>query len=139
MYKAETFLDVRYYETDLMGIVHHSNYVRYFECGRNDALVQIGLPISEIESNGIMLPVVSVECNYKIAAKNGERLRIETIIEEMPKVKIKAIARIYNEDNQLVCDGVVTLGFIHSSNRRATRAPQFVLDKFKPYFIEPNN
>ena len=45
----ETFLDVRYYETDLMGIVHHSNYVRYFECGRIAMLEDIGIPISKIE------------------------------------------------------------------------------------------
>ena len=45
MVVSETFFDVRYYETDLMGIVHHSNYVRYFELGRVQMLADMGLPI----------------------------------------------------------------------------------------------
>ena len=60
MMQSELFLDVRYYETDQMGIVHHSNYVRYFECGRTDMLKKLGLPIEKIEEAGVMLPVVSV-------------------------------------------------------------------------------
>ena len=52
---SETSLEVRYYETDLMGIVHHSNYIRYFECGRHQCLIDLGLPIYEIEKRGIMM------------------------------------------------------------------------------------
>ena len=55
MYVSEINLEVRYYETDLMGIVHHSNYIRYFECGRDDALVKLGLPVKQIEEEiGVM-------------------------------------------------------------------------------------
>ncbi|MFA5642573.1 MAG: acyl-CoA thioesterase, partial [Bacteroidales bacterium] len=78
MYTHQTFLDVRYYETDLMGIVHHSNYIRYFECARNDSLVTLGLPIKEVEKRGIMMPVVNVSCAYKAPARQGDRLRLES-------------------------------------------------------------
>ena len=64
MIKTELELDVRYYETDQMGIVHHSNYIRYFECGRSDMMEKLGLPISEVERAGVVLPVVAVECRY---------------------------------------------------------------------------
>ena len=50
----EHFLDVRYYETDQMGIVHHSNYIRYFECGRNAMLAEYDMPIEKVEEMGIM-------------------------------------------------------------------------------------
>ena len=50
MIKTELELDVRYYETDQMGIVHHSNYIRYIECGRSDMMEKLGLPISEVEN-----------------------------------------------------------------------------------------
>ena len=69
--RSELELDVRYYETDQMGIVHHSNYVRYIECGRSDMMKKAGLPIEAIEAAGVMLPVVSVECHYKLPAKMG--------------------------------------------------------------------
>ncbi len=48
MYKSETTLEVRYYETDLMGIVNHSKYIRYFEWGRHFALIELGLPTQDI-------------------------------------------------------------------------------------------
>ena len=76
MIQTECTIDVRYYETDLMGIVHHSNYIRYFEYGRIKMLEEIGLPISEIEGRGVMLPVVSTFCTYKTPSRMGETLRI---------------------------------------------------------------
>lgn len=134
MVEHETFLDVRYYETDLMGIVHHSNYVRYFECGRVQMLADMGLPIHEIERAGIMLPVVSVECNYKLPTKMGDRLRIVSKIEKIPMAKMEIRNEIYNHNNELVCFGKVVLGFIHSQSRRPTRAPKSLIDKITPYF-----
>lgn len=130
----ETFLDVRYYETDLMGIVHHSNYVRYFECGRIAMLEEIGIPISKIEESGIMLPVVSVECHYKFPTKMGDRLRIVSKVEKMPLAKMVIKNEIYNQDGLLVCDGAVTIGFIHSDSRKPTRAPKIFTDIAEKYF-----
>lgn len=138
MYTHQSFLDVRYYETDLMGIVHHSNYIRYFECGRNQALVDLGLPIALIEERGIMMPVVSVECKYKQPAYQGERLQIMSYIKELPKVKLIIETEIYNPKSQLICTGSVTLGFIHSHSRKPTRAPQYIIDLFAPYFNTEN-
>jgi len=134
MYTSETKLEVRYYETDLMGIVHHSNYIRYFECGRHVALVNLNLPIQEIERRGIMMPVVNVTCNYKYPAKQGDWLRIVSTVKEPPRVKIVIDTVIYNEEEVVVCTGSVTLGFINSETRRPVRVPGFVAEVFAPYF-----
>ena len=131
---SETLLEVRYYETDLMGIVHHSNYIRYFECGRHKLLVDIGVPIEDVEASGIMLPVVKVEASYKQPAKMGDMLRIVTKIEELPRAKILTKAEIFNQRNELLCTGEVTIGFIHSISRKPTRAPRIMLDKVEKYF-----
>lgn len=139
MIVSETLLEVRYYETDLMGIVHHSNYVRYFEYGRIKMLEEIGLPICEIEKAGIMLPVVSVMCNYKRPTKMGDTLRIVSMVEKMPMAKMEIKNEIYNMDNELVCYGTVVIGFIHSDSRRPTRAPQMCIDKMRPYFKKQIN
>ena len=56
---------VKYYETDRMGVVHHSNYIRWFEEARVEFMRDIGLPYSHMEDEGIMVPVVTVECKYK--------------------------------------------------------------------------
>lgn len=134
MYVSETTLEVRYYETDLMGIVHHSNYIRYFECGRHIALVNLGIPIQKIEEAGIMMPVVNVTCNYKTPARQGDMLRIVSTISAPPKARVVIDTVIYNEMGQIVCNGSVTLGFIHKDSRKPTRAPQYFVDKFAPYF-----
>ena len=124
MLKSELFLDVRYYETDQMGIVHHSNYIRYFECGRTAMLKELGLPLEKIEESGVMLPVVSVECRYKVPAKLGDTLRVVSIIDEIPRAKLVIRNEIYNPEGYLVCEGSVTLGFISSETRRPIRCPE---------------
>ncbi len=124
MLKHEHFLDVRYYETDQMGIVHHSNYIRYFECGRTAMLKELGLPIEKIEEAGVMLPVVSVECRYKVPARLGDTLRIVSVIDEVPRAKLVIRTEIYNPAGQLVCEGEVVLGFINAQTRRPVRCPE---------------
>ena len=131
MLKNEHFLDVRYYETDQMGIVHHSNYIRYFECGRTAMLKELGLPIEKIEEAGVMLPVVSVECRYKVPAKLGETLKIVSMIEEVPRAKLVIKNEIFNPEGQLVCEGGVVLGFINSQTRRPVRCPDALVRIFE--------
>lgn len=130
MLKSELFLDVRYYETDQMGIVHHSNYVRYFECGRTAMLKELGLPLEKIEESGVMLPVVSVECRYKVPAKLGDTLKVVSIIDEIPRARLVIRNEIYNPEGYLVCGGSVTLGFINSETRRPIRCPESLMAIF---------
>lgn len=128
--KSELKLEVRYYETDQMGIVHHSNYIRYFECGRIDMMKKVGLPIEKIEKEGIMLPVVGVECRYRIPARLGDTLRIVTLIDKAPLAKLVVRSEVYNSEDVLLCDGSVTLGFIDSETRRAVRCPDSIYKVF---------
>ena len=122
--RSELELDVRYYETDQMGIVHHSNYVRYIECGRSDMMKKAGMPIEAIEAAGVMLPVVSVECHYKLPAKMGDTLRIVSMVSKVPMAKLEIDTEIYNQHNDLLCVGKVILGFIDSVTRHPVRCPE---------------
>ena len=122
--RSELELDVRYYETDQMGIVHHSNYIRYFECGRSAMMADIGLPIEMIEQAGVMLPIVAVECKYKRPAKMGDRIRIVSIMDKVPAAKLVVRSEIYNQNDERLVEGSVTLGFIDAQTRRPIRCPQ---------------
>ena len=133
MGKFEHFLDVRYYETDQMGIVHHSNYIRYFECGRLAMLHEVGLPMHKIEQMGIMLPIISVECRYKYPAKLGDRLKIVTRFDELPRARFTVFSEVYNQDGQLLVEGSVSMGFIDSATRRPVRCPVNLSDLFAEY------
>ena len=129
-------LAVRYYETDQMGIVHHSNYVRYFECGRSDMMKKYGLPIEVIEKEGVMLPIVSVEARYKMPAKMGDVIRIVSKINKVPMAKLEVLSEIYNQDGVLLCTGKVVLGFIDAVTRHPVRCPQNLADIISAHIDE---
>ena len=131
MVKHEHFLDVRYYETDQMGIVHHSNYIRYFECGRNAMLKEMDMPMEKVEASGVMMAVVAVDAKYKVPAKLGDTLRIVSIIDTPPTAKVVVKTEIYNQNEQLVCTGSVTLGFIDAMTRRPVRCPEALAEIFR--------
>ena len=126
--KSELELAVRYYETDQMGIVHHSNYIRYFECGRSDMMQKYGLPIEVIEREGVMLPVVSVEARYKTPARMGDTIRIVSRIDKVPMAKLEVNTEIFNQEGILLCTGKVVLGFIDAVTRHPVRCPRNLAD-----------
>ena len=79
---------VYYYETDKMGIMHHSNYIRIFEETRIFFLEQGGLPFPEIEKRGILMPVVSVECSYHNPLRFGDRFTVDLKITKFSGVRL---------------------------------------------------
>lgn len=85
---------VQYYETDKMAIVHHSNYIRWFEEGRIDFLEKAGLPFDKLEKMGIMSPVVEVSCKYISPARFGDTVKIDTVLTELGNVKFSFEYRI---------------------------------------------
>lgn len=68
---------VQYYETDQMGVVHHSNYIRWFEEARIDFLEQSNLNYEYLEAEGIISPVTAVDCKYKSSARFGQSVNIK--------------------------------------------------------------
>lgn len=124
----ETSFPVRYYETDQMGIVHHSNYIRYFECARNLMIREGGYPIEQCEAEGIVIPVVSVECKYKHSAKMGDVLRCTAVIDKLPLAKLVIKQAVYNQDNVLCACGQVVLGFLNKETGRPVACPERMLE-----------
>ncbi len=97
---------VQYYETDAMKIVHHSNYIRWFEEARLDYLEQIGLPYDEIEKRRIIIPVLAASCKYRQAVKFGEEVIINTEITSFNGLKFTVSYQIYNlEQTTLHAEG----------------------------------
>ncbi len=89
---------INYYETDKMQVVHHSNYIRFLEECRMDFLKQAGLDYDKLERSGIMIPVLSVSCNYRTPARFGETICIVPKLEKFHGVKFDMSYKIYNED-----------------------------------------
>jgi acyl-CoA thioester hydrolase len=79
----ETTFRVRYAETDLMGIVHHSAYLVYFEEGRSELSRQAGAAFSELERDGYSLAVSEVEARYLLPARYDQRITVRTWVEQI--------------------------------------------------------
>lgn len=95
---------VQYYETDRMGIVHHSNYIRWMEEARTDFLEQVGWPYDKMEEAGIISPVTSVECKYKVTTTFADIVDIQVRVEEFKGVKLKLKYEM-KKGEVVVCEG----------------------------------
>lgn len=95
---------VQYYETDKMGIVHHSNYIRWMEEARIDFLEQIGWNYEKLEAEGIISPVTSVECKYKVNTTFADVICIDVTVEEFRGVKLK-LKYVMKKEDIVVCEG----------------------------------
>lgn len=80
---------VHYYETDKMGITHHSNYIRWMEEARIAFLEQIGFGYAKFESEGMVSPVLAVECQYKHSTTFDDELKIAVSVEKYNGVKVR--------------------------------------------------
>jgi acyl-CoA thioester hydrolase len=129
MINYEFTVRVRYAETDQMGVVYHGNYAQYFEMGRVEWLRNLGVSYKWMEENGVMLPVVSLNINFKKPARYDDLLRIKTILKSQTSVKIEFDYEIYNELNQLLTTGYSMLVFVDMKTGRPILPPKYVSDK----------
>lgn len=89
---------INYYETDRMGVVHHSNYIRFLEEARCNWLESIGLPFATLEENGITIPVLAVNCEYKHHVTFNDVIIVEMVIKEYTGVRMTVQYRIINKN-----------------------------------------
>ena len=121
-------LRTRYAETDQMGVVYYGNYPQYLELGRVEWLRAIGLTYKEMEAEGIMMPVVSLQIQYKKPALYDELITIRTKLKDLPSTKIEFDYEIMNEKGELLSTANTILVFVDAKTFRPVRCPEKVLD-----------
>ena len=116
MFKFER--TINYYETDKMGIVHHSNYIRFLEEARCAWLDSIDLNMAKVESLGLRIPTIEVHCKYKTGVTNDDKIIIELIVEEFNGVRMKIKYRVVNAENDaLVMEAYTEHCFTNADGR----------------------
>ena len=128
MIRYDFTMRVWYRDTDQMGIVHHSNYLGYYEAARSDMLRALGMSFAEVEKRGIMMPVLEVRSRYLRPARYDELLTVRITLREMPAARITFDYEIFNERAELLNTGTTVLGFIRTDTRRPCRCPELFLD-----------
>ncbi len=122
---------IRYYETDQMGFVHHSNYLRYFELARIEWISSLGLSYQKMEERGYLMPVIKANIDFKKPLTFGKSFRIKIESNKMPKVKFELAYEVFLEENEIIATGSTVLAFLSSHNLKPIRCPEFFSDLFK--------
>ena len=134
MLKGTTEIRVRYFDCDPMGHSNNANYPKFYEIGRDELFRSLGLPYSQVEAAGCMLPLADLHVRYLKPALYDDLLTVVTTVNEYPGVKLKFDYAIYNQHNELINEGYTTLVFVNISTKKPMRMPQIVKDKIEGYF-----
>src|SRR5438874_5119123 len=124
---GEVAIRVRYAETDRMGLLHHANYLVYFEQARTELLRSLGLTYKDMEDQGFLLVVTKVEVHFRRPAKYDDLLTVRTAVTKTTMVRIDHRYEVFCE-GQLLADGSSTLACVDREGRPQL-LPEFLREK----------
>lgn len=108
---------VQYYETDKMGITHHSNYIRWMEEARVDFLNQLGWSYRKMEDEGIASAVTAIDCKYKAITTFPDEVHIAITVTEVRGAALKLGYLMTNTEGKTVCEGHSEHCFLNADNK----------------------
>lgn len=126
---------VLYADTDAMGVVYHTNYIKWFELGRNEFMRQLGVPYTELTNIGLNLPLIKLSCEYLKFATYDQLLNIETEFEYIKKATVRYNSRIWDENKEnLIAEGY-TIHACTNNEGKIRRIPKLLLELINKYNI----
>jgi acyl-CoA thioester hydrolase len=134
MYTHSTKIRVRYGETDQMGYVYYGNYAEYYEVARVEMLRSLGMDYAAMESSGVMMPVLELNCKYIKPALYDQEITIKTTIRDLPGVRIHFKYELFNPAGALINIGATTLVFIDMKKNRPCAPPENFMEKLRGFF-----
>ncbi len=120
---------VRYGETDQMGVVYHGNYAQFLEMGRVEWLRSLGISYKGMEENGVILPVIHLQIDYKKSARYDDQITVRTQLKKLPLVKIEFDYVIYGPDREVLATANTVLAFLDKKTNRPIKCPDHILEK----------
>ncbi len=135
MFTSETQIRIHYALTDQMGVVYYGNYAQFYEIGRTELLRNLGFTYKEIEVMGIVLAVTDMHIRFLRPAKYDDLITVKTTLKEIPlHHKIVFHGEIYNQQNELLNTGDVTLYFLEAKTMKRCEMPEVLKEKLLKYF-----
>lgn len=120
MFVSETEVEVRYAETDQMGVVYHANYLVWMEIGRTHIVKDIGFSYPELENKGYISPVMDISIQYKASLRYGQKATIRTWVEEHTKLRTTYGYEILHEDGTVAATAKSVNILVKRDNFRPT-------------------
>lgn len=124
---------VRFAETDAMGVVHHANYLRWFEMGRVEYLRRAGVFLNDLMSDGILFPITDVSSKYIMSAKFDDDIVIETTMRQFTRVKMIFSYRVIRAKDEAVLAIGKTQNVFTNASGQVTRLPLSYYEKLAAY------
>lgn len=121
---GEVQIRVRYAETDRMGLLHHANYLVFFEQARTELLRQQGGVYKELEDRGFFLVVAKVEVRYKAPAYYDDVLTVRTTVTRGGPVRIEHKYEVWRPDGTLCAEGLTTLACVDRQGKLQAMPPE---------------
>jgi acyl-CoA thioester hydrolase len=131
-----TQIRVIYADTDAMGVVYHTNYIKWFELGRNEFMRQLGVPCTELGKLGLNLPLIKVSCEYLKFATYDQLLTVETRFDYIKKATVRFNSWIWDEKKENVLVEGYTIHACINNEGKIRRIPKLLLELINKYNIK---
>ncbi|MBP1967952.1 acyl-CoA thioester hydrolase [Virgibacillus natechei] len=118
MNKVSTPIDVRYQETDQMGVVYHANYLVWFEIGRTKYIEELGFNYSDMEKNNVVSPVTDAQVSFKKPIRYGEEAIVETWLAKYDGIRTEYGYNIKDSDGAIAVSGTTQHVIVKKDNFR---------------------
>ncbi|MEO7961557.1 MAG: thioesterase family protein [Ginsengibacter sp.] len=137
MFAHRTQIRIHYALTDQMGVVYHGHYAQFYEIGRTESLRSLGFNYKDMEAEGIILPVTDIHSRFLRPARYDDLITVVTTLREIPTHhKIVFHSEIYNQQDELLNVGDVTLFFMEAKTMKRKEMPPGLKEKLKEFFSE---
>jgi acyl-CoA thioester hydrolase len=121
-----------------MKVVYHGKYLEYFEVGRAALIRSLGLPYSELEQRGILLPVIEAFAKFRKPALYDDLLSVEAIVPELPRATLKIDYQVFRDhEEEPLAEGYTIHSFINVATGKPTRPPLYFLEVLEKALSAP--
>lgn len=133
MYISSTEIQLLYADTDMMGVIYHANYLKWFELGRTQLIKDIGYDYLAMEDSGYYAPVYQVEITYKKAIRYGDRAFVKTWVEENDGLRTVYGYQIVNGVEEVCAEGTTTHIVVKKDGFRPVQFKKVFPEWFQKY------
>lgn len=126
-------VNLRYSDTDQMGVIYHANYLSYFEQGRTKYLQDLGYVYADMEESGYLFPVRDVKCSYLKAIRYGDKVHLKTYVKKVSKIKIIYGHELYNQDGVLCAKGETSVVSVRKEDFSLARFDKTYPELYEKY------
>ena len=125
---------VIYADTDAMGIVYHTNYIRWFEVGRTELFRDMGILYTEVEAAGFNLPLTQVYCHYHLPTHYDDLIIVETEIAYQKRASMKFAYLIWDEKREILLTEGYTVHACTDRGGKIIRIPTMIAEKTRAFY-----